>query len=132
MARRLMLLKIIPGADPENFDLSKDGKQLYTSNEDISSLSIVDIATATVVKTIKMGGQPEGVRTSPKWEMCLRYVRRRWDHHGIRPCNGASISSFKVGHRPRSIAFIPDGKLAYLNAENDGGVVLIDVIRHKL
>ena len=78
-------LKSFRGADPENFDLSKDGKQLYTSNEDISSLSIVDLATATVVKTIKMGGQPEGVRNSPKWEMCLRYV-----HHGIRPCNGAS------------------------------------------
>ena len=60
------LLRIIPGgSDPENFDLSKDGKQLYISNEDISSLSIVDIATATVVKTIKMGGQPEGVKTSP-------------------------------------------------------------------
>jgi len=60
------LLKLIPGgSDPENFDVSKDGKQLYISNEDISAMSIVDIASAAIVKTIKIGGQPEGVRTSP-------------------------------------------------------------------
>ncbi|HWB97570.1 MAG TPA: beta-propeller fold lactonase family protein, partial [Bryobacteraceae bacterium] len=30
------------GSDPENFDLSKDGTQLYISNEDDSAVSIVD------------------------------------------------------------------------------------------
>lgn len=44
------LVKIIPGgSDPENFDVSKDGKQLYISNEDISAVSIIDIASGSVV-----------------------------------------------------------------------------------
>src|ERR1700676_4612379 len=60
------MVRIIPGgSDPENFDLSKDGKQLYISNEETSSVSIVDIALGKVLNTIKVGGQPEGVKTSP-------------------------------------------------------------------
>src|ERR1700734_1265242 len=44
------LVKIISaGNDPENFDVSKDGKQLYISNEDDSEVSIVDVAQGKVV-----------------------------------------------------------------------------------
>src|SRR5271156_4595350 len=37
------------GSDPENFDISKDGKQIYVSNEDTAEVSIVDVASGTVV-----------------------------------------------------------------------------------
>src|SRR3954469_18219747 len=38
------LVKVIrSGSDPENFDLTKDGKTLYVSNEDIAGVSIVDL-----------------------------------------------------------------------------------------
>jgi YVTN family beta-propeller protein len=37
---------IAAGDDPEEFDLSKDGRLLYVSNEDASKASIVDIAGA--------------------------------------------------------------------------------------
>src|ERR1700712_5403176 len=50
------VLRIIHGgSDPENFDISPDGKQLYISNEDVSAVSIVDIASGNVLKTLKMG-----------------------------------------------------------------------------
>ena len=45
---------------------------------------------------------------------------------------GHIISTFKVGHRPRSIAFMPDGSRAYVNAENDGTVVLVDAVKFKM
>ncbi|HMF77507.1 MAG TPA: beta-propeller fold lactonase family protein, partial [Bryobacteraceae bacterium] len=39
------LLKVIQaGSDPENFDVSLDGKTLYVSNEDASGVSFVDVA----------------------------------------------------------------------------------------
>ena len=60
------LVRTIPGgSDPENFDLSKDGKKLYISNEDESAVSIVDIDSGKVETTLKMGAQPEGVKTAP-------------------------------------------------------------------
>src|SRR6201992_2743184 len=49
------------GSDPENFDVSKDGTQLYTSNEDVEEVSVVDTASGTVVKSAKEGGPPDGL-----------------------------------------------------------------------
>src|SRR5450755_2393439 len=49
------LVKILrSGNDPENFDISKDGKQIYISNEDDSAVSILDLASGTIVKSLKM------------------------------------------------------------------------------
>jgi len=71
------VVRVLPGgSDPENFDVSKDGKQLFISNEDTSGVSVVDIASGTVLKTIKIGGQPEGVG-SPRMESgCLLRPKR--------------------------------------------------------
>jgi YVTN family beta-propeller protein len=127
------LLRIIPGgSDPENFDVSKDGKQIYISNEDISAVSIIDIASAKVAKTIQMGAQPEGVKTSPDGKQVFVTSEEDGTIAVLDPVAGKIIATFKVGHRPRSIAFMPDGAHAYVNAENDGGIVLIDAIHHKM
>jgi YVTN family beta-propeller protein len=53
------------GSDAENFDVSQDGTPLFISNEDDSAVSVVDIAAGNVVKSAKMGGQPEGVKVTP-------------------------------------------------------------------
>jgi DNA-binding beta-propeller fold protein YncE len=39
------------------------------------------------------------------------------------------IETFKVGRRPRSVAFLPDGSRAYVSAENDGAVTVVDCKR---
>ena len=41
-------------------------------------------------------------------------------------------ATFKVGHRPRNVAFTADDKFAYINAENDGTVTLVDVAKKKV
>ena len=127
------VVRIIPGgSDPENFDVSKDGKQLYISNEDISAASIVDVATGKVLKTIKMGAQPEGVKTTPDGKLVLITSEEDGTIAVLDPVAGRIVLTFKVGHRPRSIAFMPDGSRAYVNAENDGGIVLVDAKRYKM
>ena len=65
VAQMKVVRTIHGGSDPENFDVSKDGTQLYISNEDISAVAIVDIASGNVVKTLPMGAQPEGVQLTP-------------------------------------------------------------------
>jgi len=126
------LIKIIPGgSDPENFDISKDGKFLYISNEDTSSASIVDIATEKVVKSVKIGGEPEGVKVTPDGKRVFITSEEDGTIAVLDPAAGRIVSTFKVGHRPRSIAFTPDGARAYVNAENDGTVVLVDAKRYK-
>lgn len=126
-----MLRLIQSGSDPENFDLSKDGSQIFVSNEDDSKVSVVDIANGKVVQAFAIGEEPEGVKTSPDGK--LVYVTSE-DTGTISVLNTTSaklIKTFKVGHRPRSVAFMPDGTRAYVNAENDGSVVVIDAVKHE-
>ncbi len=47
-----LVKKIDAGSDPEEFALSRDGKTIYASNEDISGLSLVDLASGKLVSHI--------------------------------------------------------------------------------
>ena len=77
------LLRVIQGgSDPENFDLSQDGKTLYVSNEDAAGVSFIDVATGTLTKTVRTGEEPEGVRVTPDGK--LVYSTSEDGGHGIR------------------------------------------------
>ncbi len=66
------LVRIIKGgSDPENFDISPDGKQLYISNEDVAEVSVLDVASGAVIKSAKVGGEPEGVEVTPDGKQVL-------------------------------------------------------------
>ena len=120
------------GNDPENFDVSHDGKQIYVSNEDDAEVSIIDVATGEVVKSLKMGAQPEGVRVTPDGKLVFVTSEEDGTLAVLDPAAGKIIATFKVGHRPRNIAFMPDGKKGFVNAENDGDVVVFDAVRHRM
>jgi YVTN family beta-propeller protein len=126
------LVKLIAsGSDPEEFDLSKDGKLIYVSNEDVAGASVVDLSSGKVLETLKVGEEPEGVATSPDGK--LVYVTSE-DQGTISVIDTAAekvIKSFEVGHRPRHIAFFPDMTRAYITRENDGMLTIADVTQHK-
>ena len=132
VAQNKLVRTIHGGSDPENFDISKDGKQLYISNEDVSAVSIVDIASGNIVKTLKMGEQPEGVKVTPDGKLVYVTSEEKGNIAVLDPVAGKIVATFTVGHRPRSVAFMPDGKRAYINAENDGNVVIVDGVKHKM
>jgi len=120
------------GNDPENFDVSQDGKQIYVSNEDDAEVSIIDVASGSVVQSFKMGAQPEGVRVTPDGKLVFVTSEETGTISVLDPAARKIVATFEVGHRPRSIAFMPDGKLGYVNAENDGTVVLFDAAHYKM
>src|SRR5688500_16771303 len=56
------LLKIMPsGDDPEQFAISADGSKMYIANEDAAQVSVLDLASSAIRKTIKVEEEPEGV-----------------------------------------------------------------------
>jgi len=119
------------GSDPENFDVSHDGTQIFISNEDDAAVSVVDIASGTVVKSAKVGEQPEGVKIAPDGKLVWVTSEETGTISVFDPATGKVIKTFKVGHRPRSVAFLPDGTRAWVNAENDGTVVPVDAVKYK-
>src|SRR3954471_3936661 len=118
------------GSDPENFDVSADGKTIYVSNEDASGISFIDTASGKVTKTIPTGEEPEGVKITPDGKQIFSTSEGDGTISVIDAAAGRLEKTFKVGHRPRNIAFLPDGKRGYVNAENDAAVVVFDAVKN--
>jgi YVTN family beta-propeller protein len=132
VAENKLVRTLHAGNDPENFDVSHDGNQIYVSNEDDAEVSIIDVASGNVVQSFKMGAQPEGVRVTPDGKLVFVTSEETSTISVLDPAARKIVATFKVGHRPRSIAFTPDGKLGYVNAENDGTVVLFDAVHYRV
>ena len=125
--------RVLPGgSDPEQFDLSKDGRRLFVSNEDSNQTTIVDIDSSEVIRTIDVGREPEGVRVSPDGK--LVYITAETDHNVtvMDSITGAIIASIKVGLRPRDAIFSPDGSRAYVSSELGHSIAVIDVAGHEV
>jgi YVTN family beta-propeller protein len=120
------------GSDPENFDVSLDGKTIYVSNEDASGVSFIDVAAGTITKTIKTGDEPEGVKLTPDGKLVYSTAEADGTISVIDPSAAALLKTFKVGRRPRNIVFMPSGKRAYVNAENDGAIYLLDTEKNEM
>jgi YVTN family beta-propeller protein len=129
VAQRKLVRVIKSGSDPENFDISKDGKLLYVSNEDASGVTILDLTTDKMLETLPTGGEPEGVTVSPDGKQVWVTAEENGTITAIDTAAVKVVKTFKVGRRPRTIAFLPDGSRAYVNAENDGTVVVVDTIK---
>jgi YVTN family beta-propeller protein len=125
-ARKLVKV-IAAGSDPEQFDLSADGKRLFVSNEDIGRATVVDIESGRVVKSIPVGDEPEGVAVSPDGRWAL--VTSESDHSvAIIDTNTLEIvRTVEVGQRPRDIAFTPDSATAYISGEFDASLYRVSV-----
>lgn len=118
------------GSDPEEFDLSPDGAQLYVSNEDAALASIVDVASGAITQTFTVGEEPEGVTRSPNGAFFYVTSEQTGTIAVIDPKANKLLKTIKAGRRPRSVAFLPDSKRAYVTNENDGFLTVIDSTRH--
>jgi PQQ-dependent catabolism-associated beta-propeller protein len=110
------------GSDPEQFDLSRDGRKLYVSNEDSGTLTVVDIATGTVDKSVPVGKEPEGVRLSPDGRWIVVTSESGNSVFVIAADSLRVVRSISVGKRPRDVAFGPDGRTLYISGEFDASV----------
>ena len=108
------------GPDPESFDLSRDA----------SALSVVEIATARILATVKVGAQPEGVTVSP--DGTLVYVTSEEDGEVdvVDAISWKLLARTKTAARPRAVVFTPDGSRAFVSAEQGAAVDIIDARRH--
>jgi YVTN family beta-propeller protein len=120
------------GSDPENFDVSPDGKTIYVSNEDASGISFIDIASGELTKTIKTGEEPEGVTVSPDGNLVYSTNEEDGTVSVTDVATAKLLKTFKVGRRPRNVVFMPGGKRAYVNAENDGAIYLLDTEKNVM
>lgn len=120
------------GSDPEEFDISQDGKLLYVSNEDTAGVSILDLTTEKLVASLPTGEEPEGVKMSPNGKFVMATSEDAGMIYKIDTAAAKVVSTLKVGRRPRTIAWMPDNVRVFVNAENDGTVAYIDTEKNEV
>lgn len=115
------------GSDPEQFDLSRDGRRLYISNEDSASASVLDTTSGAVVATIPIGHEPEGVRVSPNGKWVIVTSETDSTVAIVDTTSLAVLKTVSVGLRPRDLAFTPDSKIIYVSGEGDASLSRVPI-----
>ena len=124
--KRELVRRIPSGSDPEQFAISKDGKRLFISNEDIGMVSIVNVAEGRVESTIEVREEPEGVALTPDGARVYVTCETRGEVCVIDSRTTQKIGEFLVPGRPRTVAFLPNGSRGYVPSESKGTVHVID------
>ena len=120
--------KLNAGSDPEEFALSKDGRQIYISNEDTKTASVIDIASGKLQHIIPVGQEPEGVTTTPDGKQFYVTCEAGGDIYVIDAHSYSAVSHFKVNGRPRSVAFLSSGGIGFIPSESAGELNVIDSV----
>jgi YVTN family beta-propeller protein len=124
--------RIKVGSDPEEFDLSADGRHLFVSNEDVKTASSVDLANGKVEKIVSLSQEPEGVALTPDGKRLFVTCETGGDVYVIDVASFKVAGQVKVGARPRSVAFLQNGKLAVVPSESAGELYVIDTEQVKI
>jgi YVTN family beta-propeller protein len=126
VATRKLLKKISVGSDPEEFDVSADGRHLYVSNEDVKTASSLDISNGKVEKIVALSQEPEGVAITPDGKRLFVTCETGGEVFVIDIATFKVVGHVKVGARPRSVAFLQGGKIAIVPSESAGELYAID------
>ena len=97
------------------------------SNEEGSSLSVIDIDQNIIVQEVPTGAEPEGVFVGEDGKFV--YVTSEVGDlvHEIDADGGHVTQDVVVGTRPRRFAATPDGKQLWVTTELSGEVYIIDL-----
>jgi YVTN family beta-propeller protein len=128
VAQRKLTGRILAGSDPEEFALSKDGTQLYVSNEDVKTASVIDVATGKVQHIVPVGQEPEGVATLPDGKHFYVTCESGGDVFVVDSSTYQAVAQFKVEPRPRSAAFLSAGGIGFIPSESVAKLNVIDTV----
>ena len=121
-----LLRTLASGQDPESFDVSRDGKTLYVSNEETAEMTVLDLASGKVKHRVDVGHEPEGVTVRPDGKVV--YVTSEQDNVvvAVATTGWKVLAQLPTGPRPRSVAFTRDGATAFVTSENGAQVTVLD------
>jgi YVTN family beta-propeller protein len=130
LASRKVVRTLPSGQDPESFDMSSDGSQIYVSNEDSAEMSVVDLTSGSVKTRVKVGEEPEAVTLRPDGRIAYVGCEGENEVFAVDTATAKVVGRVKTGARPRGIAFTADSTTAFVANETDGTITVIDAQKH--
>jgi YVTN family beta-propeller protein len=132
VAQKKLTGKLLVGSDPEEFSLSKSATELYISNEDVKTASVVNLSNGKVEHIIPIAQEPEGVATSPDGKTFYVTCEAGGEVFVVDTSSYKTIGHFSVPPRPRSMAFLPGAAIGFIPSESTGQLNVIDTANYKV
>jgi YVTN family beta-propeller protein len=120
---------VIPvGKGPEGIDMSPDAKEVWTAHSRDGGISIIDVATNKVSKTLDIHTKRSNrLKFTPDGKSVLVSDIDGGELVVLDPPAGKEGARIKLGHMPEGIVVTPDGTRAYVAVAGDNDVAVIDL-----
>lgn len=116
------------GVSSEGFDVTPDGRQLWTADAQTGAVSVVDLASARVIETLQVGAKGANrLKFTPDGKLVLI---SSLSNTGVIVLDAASHKELKRIPTPRGAAGIemdPDGSRAFVSCTGEGVVDVVDL-----
>jgi len=112
----------------EGFDVSPDGKQLWTAASDDGTIAVIDLATKKVIDKIdaKVVGANR-LQFTPDGRMALISSLRNGDIVVYDVASHKEVKKVNIGHGAAGILMDPGGSRAFIGCTADNYVAVIDL-----
>jgi YVTN family beta-propeller protein len=120
---------VVPvGRGSEGFDVSPDGKEVWTANAGDGTVSIIDFAGKKVIQTLEANVRGANrLKFTPDGKLVFISTLSGPDLVIIDAKNRAEQKRVKIGHGAAGIQMQPDGARAYVACTPDNYVAVIDL-----
>ena len=120
---------VIPvGKGDEGFDVSPDGRELWTANAQDGTLSVIDLTTRTITATLdsKTFGANR-LKFTPDGKLVLISMLGGGDLVIYDPASRKEFKRVQIGHGAAGILMDPDGNRAFISCGPDNYVAVLDL-----
>ena len=118
--------RVVVPPNPHAVAFSADRRRAFTADHEASVVSIIDMRTDRVLKSIPVSRAPHSVAVSPNGRTVLVAGYEADAANLIDAVTLRRSGPFRVGRKPQSVAFAADGMHAYVVNEGDDTVSVLD------
>ena len=124
--------EIVVGTHPAHVITDQRGERAFITNAGDNTVSVVDLATKTVIGVIGTGRYPHGLRMSPDGREV--YIANVQDGtlSVIDASSVVELARIPVGNTPVQVGFIPDGSRVYVSLRDENQVAVVDTATRSL
>lgn len=117
----------------EGFDVSPDGRQLWTAASEDGAIAVIDLASGKVTDKIDAGVLGANrLQFTPDGKMVLITSLRSGDLVIYSSATHKEIKKINIGHGAAGILVEPDGSRAFIGCTPDDYVAVIDLKKFEL
>jgi YVTN family beta-propeller protein len=120
--------EVTGGPETEGIEFSKDGKKLVVTNEADNSITVHDIKSGKLLKTIsttKFGERPRGIKVSPDgsyYVSTLEFSNKIL----VLDKNFKPLKAVDTGKAPYGVSFDPEGKRLFVATSKENALQVFD------